>query len=101
MLVNAEPANDTLTINTSGSDDTVGASTLAATSVALTVNGGTGEDAIIGSDGGDFLNGEAGNDFLSGGDGNDTLNGGADNDIIDGGPGIDSASNGETVINVP
>ena len=82
-ITNAEPANDTLTINTSGNDDIVGASTLAGTSVVLTVNAGTGDDAIVGSDGGDFLNGDAGTDF------------------IDGGAGIDSATGGETVINVP
>jgi Ca2+-binding RTX toxin-like protein len=82
-ITNAESATDTLTVNTSGNDDIVGASTLAGTSVVLTVNGGTGDDAIVGSDGGDFLNGDAGTDF------------------IDGGAGIDSATGGETVINVP
>lgn len=100
-IVRAEPANDTLTVNLSSGADLFGASGLAATSVLLTVNGGTGDDALVGSSGNDAINGDAGNDYLNGGDGADTLNGGADFDTIDGGAGIDSASNGENVINVP
>jgi hypothetical protein len=34
-------------------------------------------------------------------DGNDTLDGGSETDYIDGGPGIDTAANGETIVNVP
>ena len=100
-LVRAEPANDTLTVNLSSGADVLSAAGLAASSVLLTVNGGTGDDALVGSAGADVINGDAGNDYLNGGDGADTLNGGADFDTIDGGAGIDSASNGENVINVP
>ena len=83
LIANAEPANDALTANLAGGADLFSASGLAATSVQLTVNGGAGDDVIVGSQG------------------NDTLDGGTNNDYIDGGAGIDSASNGETVVNVP
>ena len=82
-IVRAEPASDTLTFNLSSGADLFGASGLASTSVLLTVNGGAGDDAIVASQG------------------PDTLDGGPNNDFIDGGAGIDSAVNGETVINVP
>ena len=82
-LVAAEPANDTLTVNLSGGDDIFSASGLAATSVDLTVNGGNGNDILVGSQGGDTLNGDANTDY------------------IDGGAGIDAQSGGETVVNVP
>ena len=48
-----------------------------------TLNGGDGDDILIGLGGNDTLNGGNGNDILAGGAGNDTLNGGA---------GIDTAS---------
>jgi|GEM_PF-1869155 len=48
-----------------------------------TLNGGDGDDILIGLGGNDTLNGGNGNDILVGGAGNDTLNGGA---------GIDTAS---------
>ena len=82
-ITNAEAANDTLTLNTSNGDDIVNASGLASTSVDLTINGGAGNDVLVGSQGGD------------------TLNGDADTDYIDGGAGIDAQSGGETVVNVP
>ncbi|PLC51119.1 heme peroxidase [Pollutimonas subterranea] len=62
------------------------------------LDGGNGEDVIIGLGGNDLLRGlggddmlfgGAGNDDLRGGGGNDLLNGGAGNDILDGGNGND------------
>ena len=100
-LAHAEPANDTLTVNLSSGNDLFSASGLASSSVLLTVNGGTGDDILVGSQGNDTINGDANNDVIQGGNGNDTLNGGADTDYIDGGAGVDVASNGETVVNVP
>jgi Ca2+-binding RTX toxin-like protein len=100
-ITNAEPANDTLTVNTSSGDDLVGASGLANSSVLLTVNGGADDDVVVGSDGNDTLNGDAGNDWISAGNGADTVNCGADSDLADGGPGIDVGSNCETVFNIP
>jgi Ca2+-binding RTX toxin-like protein len=82
-MTNAEPANDTLTVNASSGDDIVSASGLANSSVLLTVNGGNDNDIIRGSAGNDTLNGDLGTDY------------------IDGGPGTDSQTGGETVVNVP
>ena len=41
------------------------------------MDGGNGNDILLGGIGNDILNGGNGNDILSGGDGNDTLTGGA------------------------
>ena len=69
-----------------------------------TIDGGAGDDILIGSsgqddlsggDGDDELVGGAGNDTLTGGDGADTLTGGADQDVIYGGAG-DSVDGSET-----
>jgi Ca2+-binding RTX toxin-like protein len=100
-IASSEPANDTLTINTLAGDDIVSASSLAATSTRLILNGGTEDDILVGSAGNDTINGDAGDDRIFGENGNDTLDGGADTDQIDGGAGIDTATNGETVTNVP
>ena len=62
------------------------------------LNGGDGNDTLVGGDGADNLNGGdgadvlagyAGEDKMSGGDGNDTLVGGTDNDSLSGGIGDD------------
>ena len=70
---NAEPANDTLTMNTSAGADLVNASGLAATSLShLTLNGGNDNDVLVGSSGADTLNGDAGaGDYCDGGTGVD------------------------------
>ena len=52
------------------------------------VDGGAGDDTIIGSSFADNLRGGAGNDTLTGGDGNDILTGGAGNDTFVFGPGF-------------
>ncbi len=56
---------------------------------AVSVDGGAGDDTIIGSLFGDSLSGGAGNDSIDGGDGADLLSGGADNDTVQGGLGVD------------
>jgi Ca2+-binding RTX toxin-like protein len=56
---------------------------------ALTLNGGTGADALFGGDGADKINGGAGTDQLGGGDGPDVIAGGDDNDAIIGEGGDD------------
>jgi Ca2+-binding RTX toxin-like protein len=65
--------------------------------IALTVNGGDGDDLIEGGDGADTLLGEAGNDRLIGGEGADTVDGGADTDLMtwNGGDGDDVDDGGE------
>jgi Ca2+-binding RTX toxin-like protein len=52
---------------------------------ADTMNGGAGADTISGLAGNDTLNGEDGNDTLQGNAGNDTFNGGTGNDSLFGG----------------
>jgi Ca2+-binding RTX toxin-like protein len=71
-------ATDRLTINALAGDDVIDATTLAANAIALTANGGAGDDVILGG---------AGNDTLNGNDGDDVILGGAGQDIIDGGAG--------------
>ena len=67
------------------------------------INGGSGNDVIIGSRKFDLLDGEGGNDRVSGragpddiigGRGNDRLSGGSGRDDITGGPGTDRLSGG-------
>jgi len=67
----------------------------AAAGVAVTFNGGAGDDTLIGDSGNDTLNGGAGNDTLRGKAGNDTLNGDDGNDTFD----EESAANGGDVMN--
>jgi len=63
--------------------------------------GGSNNDTMTGGAGNDSLAGDAGPDTLNGGDGDDTLDGGSGNDTGDGGAGTDTATNVETVVNVP
>ncbi len=101
-VTNSEGANDSLVINALGGNDGVTASTLPAGIVKLTVDGGAGEDTIVGSQGADVLLGGDGDDFVAGlqgndlallgsgddvfqwdpGHGNDTVEGQADNDLL-------------------
>jgi Ca2+-binding RTX toxin-like protein len=64
---------DALTINALSGDDSVDASGLAAGVVALTIDGGDGDDVITGSAGDDVLKGGPGQDVLDGGSGNNLL----------------------------
>ncbi|MBR0848723.1 calcium-binding protein [Bradyrhizobium diazoefficiens] len=85
-------ATDQLTLNGLGGDDVINASGLAAGTVQLTINGGLGNDFIVGSQGDDFINGGDGNDTALMGAGNDTFvwNPGDDNDIVEGQAGSDT-----------
>jgi Ca2+-binding RTX toxin-like protein len=58
------------------------------------LNGGDGDDTLLGKEGDDLLNGDAGADRLSGHDGNDELNGGDFHDIAYGGSGNDTLNGG-------
>jgi Ca2+-binding RTX toxin-like protein len=62
---------------------------------AITLNGGTGNDVLVGSSAVDTLNGDDGNDTLRGLAGNDVLNGGAGDDTFDEG----TAANGSDAFN--
>ena len=73
-------------INGQGGDDIINASALAAGRILLTINGGLGDDVIIGSAGNDLVNGGDGDDTALLGAGDDTFvwNPGDDNDTIEG-----------------
>jgi Ca2+-binding RTX toxin-like protein len=85
-------ATDKLTVNGQGGDDIIDASSLAAGKIALTLNGGLGNDIIKGSGGADLITGGDGNDFVQMGGGDDVFvwNPGDDNDTIDGQAGSDT-----------
>jgi Ca2+-binding RTX toxin-like protein len=57
--------------------------------ITSTINGGDGNDRLIGGDANDVINGNAGKDYLVGLGGDDHLNGGDGNDRIVGGKGAD------------
>ena len=88
----AADATDKLTINGQAGDDIIDASALAAGKIALTLNGGLGNDIIKGSGGDDVINGGDGNDVAHMGAGDDVFvwNPGDDNDTIDGQAGSDT-----------
>ena len=91
-VTDAEPGNDTLTINTLAGNDVLDAAGLAATAVSLEENGGDDGDLLIGSAGGDVVNGGKGNDaaFLGAGDDTFVWNPGDGSDTVEGQAGIDT-----------
>jgi hypothetical protein len=96
-----------LVVNPAGGNDLVDVSALAAAQYdTLVINGGDGDDLLIGGRDGDVLNGDGGNDRLvagpnpggtvdamNGGDGNDTMvwNNGDGSDVDEGGNGADTS----------
>ena len=68
-------------------NDTINASGLIAGLTQLTIDGGPGDDLIVGSQGADLLRGGAGNDTVIGGRGNDTALLGNGNDTFIWNPG--------------
>ena len=81
-VTNAEPANDSLTLDLLGGADVGEASGLAATSLELTMDAGAGDDVLIGSAGNDVMFGRDGDDVLVGGPGLDILDGGNGNNVV-------------------
>jgi Ca2+-binding RTX toxin-like protein len=95
-----EPGNDQLVINGLAGNDTIDASRLKAGQVNLALNGGDGDDRIIGSAGNDLVNGGRGNDVALLGSGNDTFvwNPGDGSDVVEGQAGTDTLQfNGSNV----
>jgi Ca2+-binding RTX toxin-like protein len=101
LTVDHPDATDMLTINAGAGNDTITAETLAAGIIGLTIDGGAGNDIIVGSRGNDILLGGDGNDTVTGGQGNDTAslgngndtfvwNPGDGSDVVDGGAGTDT-----------
>ena len=70
-------------------------------SVAVTVQGVDGADAIDGGDGDDVLRGEAGDDTIDGGRGDDTIEGGVGDDTILAGRGDDVLAGGVNALSIP
>lgn len=78
-----------------GNDEVNGGATTSALNVDAgagndSLTGGSGNDTLTGGLSADTLNGGSGADVLSGGDGNDRLNGGSGNDTLTGGTGNDT-----------
>jgi len=73
-------AGDQLTISALGGDDVIRAQNGFPAGLALTLDGGSGNDTITGSDLGDSLIGGTGNDVIIGGRGNDVALLGTGND---------------------
>ncbi|MCP5291805.1 MAG: calcium-binding protein [Burkholderiales bacterium] len=78
---------DRLVINGFAGTDTISADTLLSGTIGLTVDGGDGNDTIIGSRGGDQLLGGNDNDFIDGQAGNDLALMGAGDDVFQWDPG--------------
>jgi Ca2+-binding RTX toxin-like protein len=81
-ITGAESANDRLSVNALGGDDTVQATALSVGAIQFTALGGEGNDILIGGAGNDVLRGEGGDDILIGGPGQDTLDGGPGNNTL-------------------
>jgi Ca2+-binding RTX toxin-like protein len=76
-----------LVLNANGGDDRFSATGNLAALIAITVDGGAGDDTILGSNGIDLLLGGTGDDFIDGQQGNDTAFLGAGNDVFQWDPG--------------
>jgi Ca2+-binding RTX toxin-like protein len=88
-----ESQAERLTVNGLGGEDQFipdpAAPTGLAGLTALTLNGGSAGDRLVGGDGADVINGGSGADELFGGEGADQINGGDENDVIKGNGGDD------------
>jgi Ca2+-binding RTX toxin-like protein len=87
VTISGAEATDALVVTGGAGNDTLSAATLAADTVMLTLDGGAGDDTIIGSQGADLLLGGDGNDTVAGGRGNDTALLGNGNDTFIWNPG--------------
>ena len=79
--------SENLILNANGGDDQYSATGNLAALIRITVDGGTGNDTLLGSNGIDVLLGGDGNDFVDGQQGNDTAFLGAGDDTFQWDPG--------------
>jgi len=79
--------SESLVVNANGGDDSFSATGNLAALIRITVDGGTGNDTLLGSNGADLLLGGDGDDFLDGQQGNDTAFLGAGDDVFQWDPG--------------
>jgi Ca2+-binding RTX toxin-like protein len=101
--------SENLVVNANGGDDSFAATGNLASLIAITVDGGAGNDTLDGGNGADVLLGGDGNDFVDGNQGNDVafLGAGDDsfqwdpgdgNDVVEGQDGTDAmAFNGSNI----
>ncbi|HEX6023676.1 MAG TPA: calcium-binding protein, partial [Solirubrobacter sp.] len=79
--------SENLVLNANGGDDAFSATGNLAALIKITVDGGAGNDTLLGSNGIDLLLGGDGNDFVDGQQGNDVAFQGAGNDVFQWDPG--------------
>jgi Ca2+-binding RTX toxin-like protein len=79
--------SEKLVLNANGGDDSFSATGNLAALIQITVDGGTGNDTLRGSNGIDLLLGGDGNDFIDGQQGNDVAFLGAGDDVFQWDPG--------------
>jgi Ca2+-binding RTX toxin-like protein len=88
---------ENLVLNMNGGNDSFSATGDLAALIKITVDGGAGNDTILGSNGNDLLRGGADNDFIDGQQGADVAFLGAGNDVFqwDPGDGSDTVEGGD------
>jgi Ca2+-binding RTX toxin-like protein len=79
--------SENLVLNANGGNDSFSATGNLAALIQVTVDGGTGNDTILGTNGADLLRGGDGDDFIDGQQGNDTAFLGAGDDVFQWDPG--------------
>ncbi|WP_426956826.1 beta strand repeat-containing protein [Muricoccus radiodurans] len=92
QVTGLEAALDRITVELGAGNDVLNASGVVAGVAGLTIQGGLGNDLVIGSAGSDLVFGGDGNDTALLGAGNDTFvwNPGDDNDVVEGQAGFDT-----------
>src|SRR5262247_2076012 len=79
--------SEQLVLNANGGDDSFSATGNLAALIQITVDGGAGNDTLLGSNGADLILGGDGDDFVDGQQGNDVAFLGAGNDVFQWDPG--------------
>lgn len=79
--------SESLVVNANGGNDSFSATGNLAALIGITVDGGAGDDTLLGSNGIDLLIGGDNNDFIDGQQGNDVVFGGAGDDTFQWDPG--------------
>ena len=79
--------SENLMVNANGGNDQFSATGNLAALIAITVDGGTGDDTLLGSNGSDVLRGGDNNDFIDGQQGNDFIFAGNGDDVMQWDPG--------------
>ncbi|HEY7188653.1 MAG TPA: calcium-binding protein, partial [Vicinamibacterales bacterium] len=79
--------SENLVVNANGGNDSFSATGNLAALINVTVDGGAGNDTLLGTNGADLIRGGDGDDFIDGQQGNDTALLGAGNDVFQWDPG--------------